>query len=196
MKRTFLPFLTAICIVTACNDTREGAKNESANTPTETTTTSKTGSKVEDGPAIATIETETYVMKIHKAIPFMPDDTKTAGAFKTKEGNQFIALDISVNSKSNQSLEMGTILLATEITDEKGIKFGEMLPAVTAYTLMFPDPKQQEEYDAIWSEEYVPGQFHRTVAFGFEAPKDVKTFIIKMPTKPNANEMEQATFTL
>lgn len=197
MKQVFLPFLTAICLLAACsNDNKESSKTETTSSLRETNATSLPSAKPEDDAAIAIIETDAYILKVHKAIPFMPDATKTAGAFKPKDGNQYIALDISVKSKSNQPLEMGSLMLATQVTDEKGSKFGELIPALTSYTLTYPDSKQQEEYDAIWSEEYAPGQQHRTVAFGFEAPKEVKTFIIKMPVKAYASETKQATFTL
>lgn len=197
MKQIFLPFLTAICLLTACNsDNKESGKTETTSTSSETNAAAQPAAKTADDAAIATIETDTYVLKVHKAIPFMPDEAKTAGVFKPKEGNQYVALDISVKSKSKEPLEMGTIMLATEITDEKGTKFGGLLEVLTPYTLMYPNPNHDAEYGAIWSEEYAPGDFHRAVALGFEASKDVKTFIIKVPTKANANEKKQATFTL
>jgi hypothetical protein len=198
MKRTFLPFLAAICLVTACtNNTTEGAINESANTTTETTT-NKIGSKVEDGPAIATIETETYVMKIHKVIPFMPDITKTAGAFTPKEGNQYIALDLSVRSKSDKPFSMGNIVLASNIIDDKGNKYGDLMGSMVAFNLTFPEQENQSESEAIWSTEFAPKEFHRSIALAFEAPRDVKNFTFSAPVSDDIMkpEKKQAQFSL
>jgi hypothetical protein len=191
MKQIFLPFLADICLTTSCNnDNKESAKNETSNT-----SSAATSLKAEDAAAIATIETEDYILKVHKAIPFAPDASKTAGAFTPKDGNKFVALDVSVKSKASQSIEMGAIMLTTEITDEKGTKFGGTVPVLTAYSLTYPDSKFQDEYDAIWN-DFPANAFHRTTALGFEAPKDVKTFMLKVPVKAYGNEKKEVTFTL
>jgi hypothetical protein len=152
--------------------------------------------QAQDGPAIATVETADFVLKVHKAIPFEPNASKTGGAFKPRDGNRFVALDISVRNKSQRPLAMGTIMLQTQIVDDSGKSHGNMLPVLTAYTLSYPDPAQQEQYEAIWAMEYAPGAFHRTVAEGFEAPKELKSFTIRVPVRPNADEKAEAKFTL
>lgn len=197
MKHYLLPFLAAICLATACNDEKQkSTTTDTANVTSETKPASEENTtKPKDEAAIATVETDDYILKIHKAIPFVPDDAKTAGAFKPKEGNQYIALDISVKSKSSQSIEMGSIMLSTEITDEKGTKLGGTVPVLTAYSLTYPDANFQNEYDAIWN-DFASNEFHRTTALGFEAPKDAKTFTVKVPVKAYASEKKEATFTL
>ena len=196
MKQTFLPFLAAILLLTACNN---DAKNASTNPPIESTTSStSTPSQVEDGPAIATIETDTYVMKIHKVIPFLPDVTKTAGAFTPKEGNHYIALDMSVRSKIDKPFSMGNVVLASNITDDKGNKYGDLLGSMVAFNLTFPEKENQTESEAIWSTEFAPKSFHRSVALAFEAPKDVKNFTFSAPLSDDIMKPEkmQAQFSL
>lgn len=157
---------------------------------------SKRKSTNPDGPAIATVETADFVLKVHKLIPFTPDVSKTAGVMSPKDGMQYVAVDMSVKNKTSAPYEMGTIMLQTELTDDSGKSFGNMLGVLTTYNASFPSENNQDEYDAVWSAEYAPGAFHRGVVHGFEVPKGVTSFTLKVPVKPNANEKQEVKLSL
>ena len=199
MKQFLLPFLASALLTTACNN------NKNASTTSNTTDQSASNASgannsmnniSQDGEAIATIETETYIATIHKAFPFMVGDDKPNDGYRPKIENQFIALDMSVRSKSATPIDMGAIISGSKITDEKGTQYGNFVKSLGAYYFTQPDPKLQEEYSALVSAEFGPKESHRAIALTFEAPKDVNTFVINMPVKPNANEKKQATFSL
>lgn len=157
---------------------------------------SKRKSTNPDGPAIATVETADFVLKVHKLIPFTPDLGKTGGMMGPKDGMQFVAVDMSVKNKTNAPYEMGTIMLQTELTDDSGKSYGNMLSVLTTYNASFPSETNQDEYDAVWSTEYAPGAFHRGVVHGFEVPKGVTSLTLKVPVKPNANEKQAVKLAL
>lgn len=157
---------------------------------------SKRKSTNPDGPAIATVETADFVLKVHKLIPFTPDAGKTGGLMGPKDGMHFVAVDLSVKNKTNAPYDMGTIMLQTELADDSGKSYGNMLAVLTTYNATFPSANNQDEYDAVWASEYAPGAFHRGVVHGFEVPKGVTSFTLKVPVKPNANEKQEAKLSL
>ncbi|HEY5800189.1 MAG TPA: hypothetical protein VIT92_08205 [Burkholderiaceae bacterium] len=191
--------LCATLVLAGCGKqpaAEDGAAPAPAATSASAAAVSARAAPAQDGAAIATIETADYVIQVHKAITFMPDAGKTGGVFAPKEGNHFVALDISVRNKTQAPLEMGTVMLQSQVVDAAGNAYSGTLPVLTAYTLSNPDATQSAQYDAIWSMEYPAGAYHRTVALGFEAPKSLKTFTLKFPVKPNANEKAEAKLSL
>ncbi|HEY8607696.1 MAG TPA: hypothetical protein VIM12_11345 [Noviherbaspirillum sp.] len=145
-------------------------------------------------PAVGMIETENYVMTLHRAIPFTPK-TDALGLIKAKDGHRYVVLDISVQNKSREVLEMGTIMLFSKVTDKNGKSYGGNLGALTAWALDNPDPKHQDEYDAVWSMEFPPGETHRAVVLGLELPLDVTELVFSAPVKANMNsETRQIRF--
>lgn len=182
MNKVFI-FIAFVLFVSCSNNKDDNATNTNTNSSSanESNTGNGGSSSAQDGPAIATLQTENYTAKVHRAIPF---DAKKdeMGLFKVKDGHQFIVLDMSIKNTSDQSIEMGNILLETKIKDEKGRDIELSVMAVGAYTYTYSLPGHQQQYDALWS-KMNPGDFYRAAVLGMEAPKDVKTFILSMPIK-------------
>lgn len=146
--------------------------------------------------ALGRIETDSYVLTLHRAIGFMPK-TDALGLLKTRDGHRYAVLDISVTNKGSEPLEMGTIMLFSKIADRNGNSYGGNLGALTAYTLDYPDPKHQEQYDALLSMEFPAGATHRAVVLGLELPQDVKELVFSVPVKADMNaERKQIAFSL
>jgi len=190
--------LAAALLVLAGCGKGEGSGQQAAGAPVAQASApaAAPAGKPADGQAIAVIETDTYVMKVHRAIPFMPRN-EPAGMLKVKEGHRYVVFDISVRNKSSQPLEMGSIMLVTKIADETGKSYGGHLGALTSYLVDNPDPNHDAEYEGVWSMELPPGAFHRALSLGVEAPVNVNAFVISAPPKPNdVANMRSAKFSL
>ena len=200
-------FSAALCFLlfTSCGN------NNSKSTSTETTkgaadnsgatqassTTNTTATKAEDGPAIATIETDLYVAKIHRAIPVVIKQDASTALYKVRDGYQYIVLDMSVKNKSGKELDMGQIMLGAKVTDESGKDVGNLM-AIAAYAYANPGGDHQTQYEAMWG-KMQPGDFNRTYVLGMEAPKTAKTFKLSMKTTPDFfddKSRKEVTFTL
>ena len=145
---------------------------------------------VTDGPAIATLETESFILKIHRAIEFTPAP-KAYQAFKIKEGHKLVALDVSVKSKLSGPLDMGMILTMSALKDGKAHAY--MAPwVVAAYMIDNPDPVHQKEYDALWSNKFGAGEFHRAILLGMDPPAAEKDFTLTMPEKADFNAAKKS----
>lgn len=190
MKQLTL-ILCAALLAGACSKKDDAAPSASA--PAQQAAAGKADA---GAAAIATVETADYVIKVHRAVPFVPTAAQTAGMLLPKDGNHYVALDMSVRSKAGAPLEMGTIMLQSQIVDDAGKSYGGTIPVLAAYQLVHPSPTQEDEHGAIWGMEYAPGAVHRAAALGFEAPKDVRSFTIRFPLKANSNEKAEAKFSL
>lgn len=196
MKTKLLPVLFAgLVAVAGCDKAPEQPASDAGATATPEKSAAAP-QKAGDEAAIAVIETDSYVMKVHRAIPFMPGQDPL-GMLKVKEGHRYVVLDMSVKNKSNEPLEMGSIMLVTKISDESGKSYGGNIGALTAYLLQNPDPRHDDEYEAVWSMEFKPGEYHRAIALGVEVPADIKTFVLTAPVKPHdVSNTKQASFTI
>ncbi len=183
MNRVYL--ISALLFVVSCSDNKDGDTNTSNTTENSSANEVNKGSgatsSAEDGPAIATLQTENYTAKIHRAIPFVAKQDEM-GLFKVKDGHQYIVLDMSIRNTSDQPIEMGNILLETKVKDENGRDLDLSITAVAAYTYTYSVPGHQSQYDALWS-NMKPGDFYRAAVLGLEASKEVKTFTLSMPVK-------------
>lgn len=177
MNKKLLPLaLSSLLIMAGCDEAPLQAKTETS-----------TGSASANFQALAVIETDDYEMKVHRAIPFLPK-SDPLGMLKLPDGYQYIVLDLSVRNKSNEPLEMGSILLVSKVTDEAGKALEGNMEALIAYTVENPDPRQDTEYDEMWSMEFKPGAVHRAIALGVQAPSTMRTLIFAVPAKAGGSK--------
>lgn len=177
--------IAALLFIVSCSDNKDGDTNSSNTTENssanEVNKASGVTSSAKDGPAVATLQTENYTAKVHRAIPFVSKKDEM-GLFQVKDGHQYIVLDMSIRNTSDQPIEMGNILLETKVKDENGRDIELSITAVAAYTYTNSIPGHQQQYDALWS-KMNPGDFYRAAVIGLEAPMEVKTFTLSMPVK-------------
>jgi len=147
---------------------------------------SSSTSAAEDGPAIATIETSDYILKIHKVVPFTLKP-KSYEPLKVAADTKLAVLDISVRNKLSSPLNFSRILGMTEIRG-KANKMNMMAPwVVAAYITDYPYPNHQKEYDALWSSSFEGNGFHRAMLLGLNPKKEENEFTLIVPEKPDFN---------
>lgn len=179
--------LSSLLIMTGCDKEEPSAGSASANVEAPATGTA-------NDTALAVIETDAYEMKVHRAIPFRPK-ADPLGMFKLPDGYQYIVLDLSVRNKSDEPLEMGSILLVSKVTDEVGKAMEGNMAALTAYTVENPDPRQDAEYEEVWSMEFKPGAVHRAIALGIQAPSTNRTLTLTVPARAgDSKDFRQVKF--
>jgi hypothetical protein len=61
-----------------------------------------------------------------------------------------------------------------------------------------PDPNHQAEYDAMWSDHFGAGEFHRSILLGFDPPVGEKDFVLEVPVsdKVVSGGMKKVSFSL
>lgn len=148
-----------------------------------------------DGPAIGSIETETYVLKLHRAFAYMPKGSEILAGMKPKPGHKFIYLDVSLKNKSTEKLEGGFLFIALRVTDEKGNEFKKPAAALAAYTSDHPEESNDEEYAALW-ESFRPNEFHREIVYAVEVPADENKFVLHLPINKLRKEWKRIPFSL
>ncbi len=90
MNKVFI--IAVLIFVVSCSNNKDGNANNTKNNSSsanESSTGNGVASSAQDGPAIATLQTENYTAKIHRAIPFVAKQDEM-GLFKVKEGHQYI----------------------------------------------------------------------------------------------------------
>lgn len=131
-----------------------------------------------------------YELTIYGAFAFEPENNGSS-LVGTEKGKQYIVLDLGVqNTSEYESVDMGKILLSAKVTDEKGNIYPANPLAVAAYQMAFPDQSQKAEYKAMKG-KIKPGRYYRSTAYGFEAPVNVKSFVIAL--KDNGDFREEAS---
>lgn len=149
-------------------------------------TTVSNETNVSDGPAIATLETGDFVLKIHKAIPFTLKP-KAYQPFKVDPSTKLVVLDVSVRNKLSTPIDFARILGMT-VLKGKGDK-NLMAPwVVGAYEVDYAEPNHQKEYDALWNEHFESNGFHRAILIGLNPKKEENNFTLEVPSKADFNK--------
>lgn len=180
MKTQILGLLAIMTLMCSCG--KEQGKKTDEQAQKENPVSERVSDDVKP---LQVIETPSYSYTIYRVIPF----ESTEGYFNPKEGNQYVVLDISVTNKSKQPLDMAVIMSSSKIKDKDGKEYGDVLGALTAYTLAHPQTNWKSEYGAIWSEKFPSGETHRTTAMGFQAPKNIKEFLLSMPESDDLQKL-------
>ncbi|HWI91635.1 MAG TPA: hypothetical protein VNT20_10195 [Flavisolibacter sp.] len=146
-------------------------------------------SNVDDGPAIATMETNDFVLKIHRAISFELKP-KSYQPIKVDPSTKLVVLDVSVHNKLSTPINFSRILGMTVIKGDGDKNL--MAPwVVGAYEVDYAEANHQKEYDALWSSQFEPNGFHRAVLIGLNPKKDENNFTMIVPGKPDFNSPEK-----
>lgn len=148
-----------------------------------------------DGPSIGIIETETYVLKLHRAFAYQPEESDILVGFKPKDGYKFVYLDVSLKNKSAAKLDGGALFIALKVTSTKGVEYKKPSTALAAYATEHPEDNNEIEYNALW-ESFEPNEFHREIVYAVEVPKNVNKFILHMPTDNKRKEWKELEFSL
>ena len=183
----------SLSALTSCNENKAAGVKVNSATPTET---KKSAAPVkEDGPAIGTIETSSYVLKLHRAFTYEPKGSEILNGMKPKQGFKFIYLDVSLKNKGAQSLEGEFLFIALRVTDAEGNEFKKPAAALAAYTTEHTRESNDDEYSALW-ETFKPNEFHREVVYAVEVPLNEKSFVLHLPTDPLRKEWKTINFSL
>lgn len=130
--------------------------------------------------AVTNVVAPDYELTIYGAFAFVPEDS-TSNFMKTDSGHQFVVLDMAVENTSNKKIvDIGKILLSATVTDLEGNIYPRNALAIEAYEIQYPEHRHKAEYNAMKG-KIKPGAYYRTTAYGFEAPEDVKEFLISLP---------------
>jgi hypothetical protein len=189
IKNTAIAILM-LCIASCGNNKADNkvTVTEKKDTVTTTNTTTEVKSAVEDGPAIATIETSDYILKLHQVIEFTPKP-KSYQPFKIDPGTKLAVLDISVRNKLSVPLNFSRILGMTNVKGN-GPKNLVSPWVVAAYITDFPDANHQKEYDALWNSSFEPNGFHRSILIGINPKQEENDFTLVIPGKADFNNPE------
>ena len=188
---TGLIFTFGVMHFIACNNDSKAngqtgtqiASAEKTNTPAPEQAANQ--SNVDDGPAIATMETSDFILKIHRAIPFELKP-KSYQPFKVDPATKLVVLDVSVRNKLSTPINFSRILGMTVIKSEGDKNL--MAPwVVGAYEVDYAEANHQKEYDALWSEHFEPNGFHRAILLGMNPKKEEKKFTLIVPSKADYN---------
>lgn len=126
--------------------------------------------------ALVKVSTPDYELTIYGAFAFLPDDKNSV--LKAEPGHQFVVLDLAVeNTSAYKSLDMGQLLLSAVVRDEKGTVFPRSALALQAYAVQFPGDQHNADYKAMRG-KIRPGHYYRATAYGFEAPMNVRQFLM------------------
>lgn len=189
--KTALFLLLIVATLASCSN---GATNDNTANTVAKDSTAPPPPPQEAAP-LASLETETYSLTLHRAIGFLPQ-SDPMGMFKVMEGHQFVALDIAVTNKTGKPLDMAQVFRGIQVTDDKGQKIKNSVTAVASYTNDHPEEDKQAEYNAIRSKEMETGVTHRAFVYGLEAPMETKQFTLSIPEAPGSKSKKEIKFSL
>jgi hypothetical protein len=155
----------------------------------------ETAASKPDDASVGTIETENYIMKLHRAFTYSPKKSEVMANWTPKQGYRFIYLDVSLRNKSVQPLDGGFVFIALKVTDKNGTEYKKPAAALAAYTSDHPEAQNLKEYNALW-EKFEPNEFHREIIYAVEVPEDINEFILSLPADKRRKEWKQLSFTL
>ena len=195
MKKNFtaaLIILSSIvmssCTENRASETRVDAKEKSKDTKAQVPI--KT-----DGPVLGMIETDQYIMKLHRAFHYNPAGNKIPASTRPKAGYKFIYLDVSLKNKDEKTLDGGFLFIGLKITDENNKEYRKPVAALAIYKTENPDENDDKEYKAMWG-KLQPGEFHRALIYAVEVPESLHDLILSMPVKERARDFKQIRFSL
>ena len=148
-----------------------------------------------DGPALGSIETGNYVLKLHRAFAYEPKGSELLAGMKTKPGQKFIYLDVSLRNTGTEKLEGGFLFIALKLTDENGSEYKKPAAALAAYSANHPEDTNSAEYAALW-ESFEPAEFHREIIYAVEVPAEKENFVLHMPVDRLRIEWKTISFSL
>lgn len=187
----------ALAGLTSCSDNHAAkhTTNKNAINTEKKESRKDAGTIKPDGPSIGQIETDQFVLKLHRAFSYEPKGDAIISGTKPKPGYKFIYLDVSLRNKSAQKLEGGFLFIALRVTDEKGTEYKKPAAALASYTSEHPEDNNDAEYAALW-ETFKQDEFHREIVYAVEVPQNENAFILHMPTDRFRKEWKTIRFSL
>ncbi len=184
--------LTAIIFV-SCQD------NHAAETkPVKKVSKQKEESKAAikaDGPAIGSIETADYEVKLHQVFSYKPEADAVMANWTPKKGHRFIYLDVSLRNKSAAVIDGGFVFIALKVTDMQGVEYKKPATALASYLTDHPEAQNQHEYNEMWG-KFEPNEFHRELVYAVEVPENINEFELSLPADKKRKEWKKLQFSL
>jgi hypothetical protein len=189
MKKTFLA-LIVFALMVSCTDAKkpdastvEATKSENKPAP-ENPPKSATASAVDDA-AIATIDVNGVIIKLHQLIKFEPKGNQFLKADNTNF--DYYIMDLSIDNTTAATINAGTDFdFFIDIESKDGKRFLKIDPSAKVLSLyeMEVSKKDQSAYDKLWS-KIAAGEKVRSLFRGYEAPKNItpQKFIYDNPAK-------------
>lgn len=188
MKAKNYLLLLAVVYLTSCNSepkTSEPQKADTGHIQQPAPDHPVAQSTVSDSAAIATLDADDFILKVHKAVTFQLKP-KAYEPLKVDPATKLVVLDVSVRNKLATPLDLSKILGMT-VLKGKGDKNLVAPWVVAAYITDYPYPNHQKEYDALWSTKFEGNGFHRAMLIGLNPGKQEKDFTLSVPTKADYN---------
>lgn len=135
--------------------------------------TSTTATTSAEDAAIAIIDVNGVLVKLHKLIKFEPKGNQFLKADNSKFN--YYVMDVSLTNNTTGIAEGGKdFCFWVDIESKDGKRFQKIDPSVKALTLykMEIADVAQKDYDKIWS-KLQAGENVRSIVKGFEVPKDM-----------------------
>ena len=182
MKKQFLFYASLVYMLAGCNQSTD--KNTSAadtskapttQTPVEEKTTTNSAASADDN-AIATIDVNGVVIKLHQLLKFEPKGNQFLKADNTKF-NYYIT-DVSITNNTNETINTGTDFdFGIDIESKDGKRFWKIDPSAKVLSLhdMEVAKKDQAMYDKLWS-KINAGEKVRSFLKGYEVPKEITPY--------------------
>jgi hypothetical protein len=148
-----------------------------------------------DGPAIGSIETADYVVKLHQVFHYKPVKNAVMANWTPKAGYKFIYLDMSLRNKGAAVVDGGFVFIALKVTDRQGKEYKKPAAALAAYLTDHPEAQDSNEYDELWG-KFEPNEFHRELIYAVEVPEDINDFELSLPTDNTRKEWKKLQFSL
>jgi hypothetical protein len=163
--------------------------NQASQTKINNAQGSKTAAirKRKSAATLTSITTATYEAKLYWAIPFVPRQ-QSVGLIQAEPGNRFVLLDMAVrNTTTNRHVNMGDVLLTAKVRDEQGREYFSNPLVIAAFNLEYPN-RHHHALTTAMKGVLAPGAEYRTVIFGFEAPVEMRNFLLQMEEEHSGNE--------
>jgi len=181
LKRQFLLYAFLFSILASCNqsgNTESPETNTAKATPTQTAVEEKpapanNSAASADDNAIATIDVNGVVIKLHQLVKFEPKGNQFLKADNAKF-NYYIT-DVSITNNTNETINAGTDFdFAIDIESKEGKRFWKIDPSAKVLSLhdMEVAKRDQAAYDKLWS-KINAGEKVRSFLKGYEVPKEV-----------------------
>jgi hypothetical protein len=183
MKSKSLLYASVLCMMAACNDSAETktAETNIVSTTTETSAPEKqtapaaTAASTDDN-AIATIDVNGVIVKLHQLIKFEPKGNQILKA--DNEKFNYYLTDISISNTTSETIDAGVDYgFNIDIESKDGRRFWKIDRSAKVISLydMETGKKDQAAYDKFWN-KINAGEKVRTILKGYEVPKDAEPY--------------------
>jgi len=197
MKKQSLLYISLFSVLISCNQSgntksseQDTATSKAPASVAEQPTTSVHNASADDK-AIATIDVNGVIIKLHQLIKFEPKGNQFLKVDNAKF-NYYIA-DVSITNTTNATVNAGTEFdFNIDIESKDGKRFWKIDPSAKVLSLhdIEVSPKDQAAYDKLWS-KINAGEKARALIKGYEVPKDIIPYKFIYDNPGNGIKKEQ-----